>query len=161
MLFGIGVERARTTIVADAGQGLSGTLKTWIGVAVAGVGLLAGWSTYQADRFKNNETRACQVSGQAVDRFTGTPAANVRLGFRPQNGASEFEFLARTDAEGSFSASCEAARRSTSGGTFELLAQGNFRGESLPCLAPSDLSTGTFIDREGSSSGVVVQVKGC
>jgi hypothetical protein len=141
------------------GGGLPGTLKAWLGVGVAAFALIAGWQAYEHGAFTSKKEHECHMSGTVVSTFSGSPAAGVRLGFAPADQSSTFEEVTRSRADGTFSSSCETARKRTTGSSFELLAEGTFGTGSLPCLTPED--TNITVDREGDSKDLSVQVRGC
>ena len=98
------------------------------------------------------------MAGTVVSSFSGTPLASVRLGFQASD-SNQVVLLARSRSDGSFSASCERAQDATLGSSFELLAAGGFQGGSLPCS--SSERTGVFVDREGETTGLHVEIRGC
>jgi hypothetical protein len=144
----------------NGGGGLAGHLKVWLGVGAAVVALVVALIGLDQDWFERGKSRQCQMEGTVGTSFSGSPAAAVRLGFAPSDGSSDFVQLTRSGADGTFSSSCEAARGGTSGSSFALLAKGTFRGTALPCLGPPE-HTGRFVDREGETKGISVEVQGC
>jgi hypothetical protein len=124
-----------------------------VALVTALIGLDQGW-------FDRTKSRKCSMAGTVAMSLTGAPAPAVRLGYRPDDGSPDFIRLTRSGADGSFSSSCEGAKSQTTGGSFELLAKGNFQGVALPCLGPPE-RTGVFVDREGESNGLSVEIEGC
>jgi hypothetical protein len=144
----------------NGGGGLPGKLSAWIAAGTALVALGTGLIGLDQGWFDRTKSRKCSMAGVVAMSLTGAPAPAVRLGYRPEDGASDFIRLTRSGADGSFSSSCEGAKSATSGGSFELLAEGTFRGGVLPCLGPPE-RTGVFVDREGESKGLSVEIQGC
>jgi hypothetical protein len=148
-------------VAADngGGGGLASSLKAWLGVGVTVVALASGLIALDQGWFKRGKERQCQMSGTVTLAF-GSPAGRVRLGFQPADGSDDFVQLTRSNDDGTFSASCEAARNRTTGSSFELLANGNAAGGPLPCLGPPE-RTGVLVDREGESTGLSLEIRGC
>ena len=142
------------------GSGLSSQVKGWLGVGAAIATLITGWIAVDNDWFARGKSRQCHMDGKVFTAFEGTPAATVSLGYAPADGSSGFVPLTRSTADGSFSSSCEAARDATTGSSFELLLSGKFQRGPLPCLHGPE-HTGVFVDREGESTGLSVEVRGC
>lgn len=140
--------------------GLAANLKIWIGVGAAVATLITGWIAVDNGWFAREKARECNMSGTVFEAFSGNPAAGIQIGFRPENGSTDFVLLTRSTADGTFSTSCEVARSRTSGSEFELLVKGRFQGGPLPCLGPPE-RTLVYVDRVDESPDRSIQVRGC
>lgn len=138
--------------------GIPGKLSTWIAVGTAAIGLIAAWVALESDLFENEQAKECSMAGTVVSAFSGSPLRAVRLGFQPSE-SNQVVLLTRSGSDGSFSASCERAQDATATSSFELLAVGRSREGPLPCL--SSERTGVFVDREGETMGLHVEIRGC